>query len=148
MFCMRCGNAVPDDASFCPVCGEKMERYIFKEQELTNEYQYIFLCGSHYINSDQKDKRNVLRNFLKKKNAFYRPIILEDNFIFKKNKSRFLQYDDIYMKDLYQVEMVMNGLPNLPKCQLTSVYFLCRFLRKRLPFGLLVTAYAGTSGKP
>mgnify|MGYP001860454621 FL=1 len=87
-----------------------MERYIFKEQELTNEYQYIFLCGSHYINSDQKDKRNVLRNFLKKKNAFYRPIILEDNFIFKKNKSRFLQYDDIYMKDLYQVEMVMNYL--------------------------------------
>ena len=24
MFCMRCGNAVPDDASFCPVCGEKL----------------------------------------------------------------------------------------------------------------------------
>lgn len=87
-----------------------MKRYIFKEQEFSDEYRYIFLCGSHYIKNDEKDKRNVLRDFLKKNNACYCPIILEDNFIFKKNKSRFLLYDDIYMKDLYQVEMVMNYL--------------------------------------
>ena len=35
---------------------------------------------------------------------------LSKNFIFKKNRSRFLVYDDIYMKDLYQVEMLTNYL--------------------------------------
>lgn len=87
-----------------------MKRYIFKEQQITDEYRYIFLCGSHYLKRDKKDKRNVLRDFLKKEKSNYRPIILEDNFIFKKNISRFLFYDDIYMKDLYQVEMIMNYL--------------------------------------
>ena len=46
-----------------------MKRYIFKEQEFSNEYRYIFLCGSHYVRSNKKDKRNVLREFLKKENA-------------------------------------------------------------------------------
>lgn len=87
-----------------------MKRYIFKEQEITNEYRYIFLCGSHYIRSSAKDKRNVLRDFLKKANANYCPIILEDNFMFRNKTSRFLFYDDVYMKDLYQVEMVTNYL--------------------------------------
>ena len=87
-----------------------MKRYIFKEQEFSNEYRYIFLCGSHYVRSNKKDKRNVLREFLKKENANYCPIILEDNFMFRNKTSRFLLYDDIYMKDLYQVEMVTNYL--------------------------------------
>lgn len=87
-----------------------MKRYIFKEQELLNDYQYIFLCGSHYTRSNKQDKRNVLRGFLKKENANYYPIILEDNFVFRSESSRFLLYDDIYMKDLYQVEMVTNYL--------------------------------------
>ena len=52
-----------------------MKRYIFKEQEFSNEYRYIFLCGSHYVRSNKKDKRNVLREFLKKENANYCPII-------------------------------------------------------------------------
>ena len=43
-----------------------------------------------------------------------RPILLlyyrNTNFIFRKNSSRFLVYDDIYMKDLYQVEMLTNYL--------------------------------------
>ena len=81
-----------------------MKRYIFKEQEFSNEYRYIFLCGSHYVRSNKKDKRNVLREFLKKENANYCPIILEDNFMFRNKTSRFLLYDDIYMKDLYQVD--------------------------------------------
>ena len=87
-----------------------MKRYIFKEQEIINEYQYIFLCGSQYKGNNKNDKRNVLREFLKMQNINYRPIILEDNFIFKKNETRFLLYDDVYMKDLYQVEMLMNYL--------------------------------------
>ena len=88
--------------------GEKMKRYIFTEQEFSNEYRYIFLCGSHYAKTDKCDKRNVLREFLKKEKLSYCPIILEDNFIFAKSKSRLLRYDDIHMKDLYQVEMVTN----------------------------------------
>ena len=90
--------------------GEKMKQYIFTEQEFQNEYRYIFLCGSRYLRSSKKDKRNVLREFLKKENINYRPIILEDNFMFRSKTDRFLLYDDIYMKDLYQVEMVTNYL--------------------------------------
>lgn len=87
-----------------------MKRYIFTEEKIENEYKYIFLCGTHYVRKSKKDKRNVLRKFLKEENVNYRPIILEDNFIFKKNSSRFLVYDDIHMKNLYQVEMLMNYL--------------------------------------
>ena len=87
-----------------------MKRYIFAEQVILDEYKYIFLCGSHYTTRNKKDKRNILRDFLKKKSLSYCPIILEDNFIFKKSQSRFLLYDDIFMKNLYQVEMVMNYL--------------------------------------
>lgn len=87
-----------------------MKRYIFTEEKIENEYKYIFLCGTHYVRNSKKDKRNVLRKFLKEENVNYRPIILEDNFIFKKNSSRFLVYDDIHMKNLYQVEMLMNYL--------------------------------------
>lgn len=75
-----------------------------------DEYQYIFLCGSHYTENSTTDKRNVLRRFLENADSRYRPIILEDNFIFKRNSSRYLVYDDIHMKDLYQVEMLTNYL--------------------------------------
>lgn len=87
-----------------------MKNYIFTEQEFPSEYRYIFLCGSHYVRNNKKDKRNVLRKFLKDENLNYCPIILEDNFMFRSKTDRFLQYDDIYMKDLYQVEMVTNYL--------------------------------------
>lgn len=87
-----------------------MKQYIFKEYEFTDEYRYIFLCGSQYVRNNTTDKRNVLREFLKKENANYCPIILEDNFMFRGKSLRKLLYDDIYMKDLYQVEMVTNYL--------------------------------------
>jgi len=87
-----------------------MKKYIFKEQEIKEEYRYIFLCGAKYNGKDLTDKRNVLRIYLLKKNGNFRPIILEDNFIFGKKSKRFLRYGDIYMQDLYQVEMVMNYL--------------------------------------
>lgn len=87
-----------------------MKKYIFNEQKINNEYKYIFLCGTHYENKNKKDKRNILREFLNNKCKEYRTIILEDNFIFKKDNSRYLVYDDIHMKDLYQVEMLTNYL--------------------------------------
>lgn len=90
--------------------GEKMKRYIFREIEIIDEYRYIFVCGTKYRRNSVEDKRNVLRNFIKTYNSSYKPIILEDNFIFKKSNSRLLVYDDIYMKDLYQVEMLTNYL--------------------------------------
>lgn len=87
-----------------------MKRYIFKEQEIEEEYRYIFLCGTKYGRNDLTDKRNVLRAYLSENNHNFRPIILEDNFIFGKKDQGLLRYGDIYMKDLYQVEMVMNYL--------------------------------------
>ena len=87
-----------------------MMQYIFKEQELINEYRYIFLCGAQYKSGNQQDKRNVLRKYLNEKNPLYCPIILEDNFMFRKDSSRILRYDDIHLKDLYQVEMLTNYL--------------------------------------
>ena len=62
-----------------------MKRYIFKEKDIVDEYRYIFLCGTKYGRSSMRDKRNVLRNFVKENNFNYNPIILEDNFIFRKN---------------------------------------------------------------
>lgn len=88
-----------------------MKRYIFKEKDIVDEYRYIFLCGTKYgRRKSMKDKRNVIRNFVTEKNFNYKPIILEDNFIFKRNNTRFLNYDEIYMSDLYQVEMLTNYL--------------------------------------
>ena len=87
-----------------------MKKYIFIENSIENEYRYIFLCGTKFDAKNKLDKRIVLRDFLKKENIFYRPIILEDNFVFGKNSKKFLVYDDIHMKDLYQVEMLTNYL--------------------------------------
>lgn len=90
--------------------GGTMKKYIFKEQKIVQEYKYIFLCGTHYEKENERDKRNVLRQFLGDEGENYRAVILEDNFIFKKDSSRYLVYDDIHMKDLYQVEMLTNYL--------------------------------------
>lgn len=87
-----------------------MEKYIFIENSIENEYRYIFLCGTKFDAKNEADKRIVLRDFLKKENILYRPIILEDNFVFVKNRKKFLAYDDIHMKNLYQVEMLTNYL--------------------------------------
>lgn len=87
-----------------------MNKYIFRENNIENEYRYIFLCGTKFVAKDKTDKRIVLSEFLKKENISYRPIILEDNFVFAKNSKKFLVYDDIHMKNLYQVEMLTNYL--------------------------------------
>lgn len=87
-----------------------MKRYIFNEQKIEDEYKYIFLCGTMYGRNNLTDKRNVLRAYLSENNSNFRPIILEDNFMFGKSRQRLLRYGDIYMNNLYQVEMVMNYL--------------------------------------
>jgi len=87
-----------------------MKKYIFRENSIENEYRYIFLCGTKFDAKNKADKRIVLSEFLKNENRFYKPIILEENFVFAKNSKKFLVYDDIHMRDLYQVEMLTNYL--------------------------------------
>lgn len=89
-----------------------MNKYILNTNyKVENEYKYIFLCGTKYTYGDNKDKRNVLREFLMQKSQCYIPIILEENFIFRTSRtSNKLFYDDVYMKNLYQVEMLFNCL--------------------------------------
>ena len=86
-----------------------MEKYCFNLEYSGDFYKLIFLCGSKYVGSNVNDKRNVLRKHLLEKNPLYRPIILEDNFIFSK-KTTFLAYGDIYMKNLYDVEFLVSLL--------------------------------------
>lgn len=68
-----------------------------------NPYKIIFLCGSFY-RKNEKDKRLILKNFLKEKAANYYPIILEENFLFQSNSVQYLAYDDIILKDLHVIE--------------------------------------------
>ena len=90
--------------------GIRMKKYIFREQKIEDEYGYIFLCGVRYERTEPTDKRKILRTYLKEYDSNLRPIILEDNFIFGRKSQRLLRYGDIYMQDLYQVEMIMNYL--------------------------------------
>lgn len=90
-----------------------MSKYIFKNNGKSNElYKFIFLCGSKYVQSDTTDKRNVLKEHLKKINDLYRIIILEENFTFS-NKKKYLNYGDIYMRNLYDVEFLVSQLSDV-----------------------------------
>ena len=86
-----------------------MGKYCFNLEYSGSFYKLIFLCGSKYVGSNKSDKRNVLRKHLLEKSPLYRPIILEDNFIFSK-KTTFLAYGDIYMRNLYDVEFLVSLL--------------------------------------
>lgn len=93
------------------------KKYIFTDQTIKNPYKFVFLCGSYYNAKDSSDKRKVLKKFLEEEDGV-RPIILEENFGFaqrlenggKKKKPKYLLYDDIYLQDLYSVEMLMSYL--------------------------------------
>ena len=85
-----------------------MGKYYFVESEIEGEYRYVFLCGSKYRNGEKQDKRNVLSAYLSKCNSLFKPIILEKNFIFKRESSKYLSYDDVYMSNLYQVELLVS----------------------------------------
>ena len=90
-----------------------MSKYIFKNKEEKNElYKFIFLCGSKYVKSDVSDKRNVLKKHLENINSSYRIIILEENFSFSKSKI-YLDYGDIYMRNLYDVEFLVSLLSDV-----------------------------------
>ncbi|PKZ96353.1 retron St85 family effector protein [Streptococcus parasanguinis] len=90
-----------------------MSKYIFKNKEEKNElYKFIFLCGSKYVKSDVSDKRNVLKKHLENINSSYKIIILEENFTFSKS-TMYLNYGDIYMRNLYDVEFLVSLLSDV-----------------------------------
>lgn len=64
----------------------------------------VFLCGSKYAPESGKDKRIVLKDFLLKQDEDYQTIILEEHFVFAKHKKGYLAYDNIFLKNLTEVE--------------------------------------------
>lgn len=80
---------------------------VFKNNyKYSKPLQIVFLCGSHFDKKGTKDKRKVLKKFIEQSNSNIRGIILEENFVFKQNSKRYLSYDDIFLKDLAQVEQL------------------------------------------
>lgn len=83
-----------------------MKYFIENNSIVSNDYRFVFLCGSKFNRNDKRDKRKVLKALLdKEKNV--RTIILEDNFNFKANKD-LLGYEDIDLFDLYHIETLVN----------------------------------------
>lgn len=81
-----------------------MSRYYFCENEIEEGFAVSFLCGAKYKEKDASDKRNVLKAHIESLDPINRVIILEERFDFSpSNKSR-LSYDDIFLKNLRDVE--------------------------------------------
>ncbi|MGM9551247.1 MAG: hypothetical protein ACI3XA_03230 [Clostridia bacterium] len=78
--------------------------YKFEETNYSIDYNIIFLCGVKFNKTNDNDKRNVLKRHIETLSAQNRVIILEENFVFSKPGKTKLAYDDIFMKNLYDVE--------------------------------------------
>lgn len=79
-------------------------KFFVNDLKIDEIFNIVFLCGCKYT-KDHTDKRNVLKAFLEKDKSI-NVIILEENFNFLSINSskRALYYDDIFLKDLSQVE--------------------------------------------
>lgn len=66
----------------------------------------VFLCGNKYSKNDSNDKRNILKEYIEEKHIGFRAIILEENFFFQKTNLNFLSYDDVFLRNLEQVEQL------------------------------------------
>lgn len=82
-----------------------MENYLFVESEIERRERIFFLCGVRFQNHNS-DKRIVLKKYITSINRLYKVVILEENFMFRKNTKGYLAYDDIFMKNLKQVEIL------------------------------------------
>jgi hypothetical protein len=71
-----------------------------------NPLQVVFLCGNKFDYKGTKDKRKVLKNFIENSDSRNHVIILEENFCFTKTNKRYLSYDEIFLKNLAQVEQL------------------------------------------
>ena len=52
----------------------------------------------------QKEKRTILKEYLSQSAVNCQSIILEENFVFSKQRRNYLAYDNIFLKNLSEVE--------------------------------------------
>ena len=69
-------------------------------------FHIVFLCGSKFVYSNRRDKRNVLQCYINENIDNYHSVILEKHFSFGKTNKNYLAYDDIYLNGLAQVEQL------------------------------------------
>lgn len=84
------------------------KKYKFnKNIEIKNPLRVFFLCGTKFRKKSLEDKRNVLKNYIE---TNYAPngkvIILEEHFMFGEAVKNYLSYDDIFMKNLKDIELL------------------------------------------
>ncbi|WP_144475473.1 retron St85 family effector protein [Cytobacillus oceanisediminis] len=85
----------------------KSEEYKFnKKTQITDPLRVFFLCGTKFSKDQPDDKRNVLKSHLENKNFNYKVIILEEHFIFGSTTKEYLSYDEIFMKNLKDIELL------------------------------------------
>jgi len=86
-----------------------------------NEFSYsdplniIFLCGAQYLKRGGKkprEKRDILKKYLESTLERTNVIILEENFCFGKTTKNYLSYDDVFLKNLAQVEQLASLYAN------------------------------------
>lgn len=93
-----------------------MQSYVFVEKELSNHLSISFLCGAKYNEKSVADKRNVLKAHIEALDPANHVIILEQNFDFASSNKSLLKYDDIFLRNLRDVET------------LTALYSDCVFI--------------------
>ncbi len=80
---------------------------IFKDKYLCKNYPHIvFLCGNKFVGKNNNDKRSILKSFIENNIPNFYAVILEENFMFKKTNQEYLSYDEIFLKNLFQVEQL------------------------------------------
>lgn len=85
--------------------GGEFELLIYRDKYICEKYPHIvFLCGNKFVGEKKHDKRSILKKYIEKNISDFYSIILEENFMFKKTNQTYLSYDDIFLKNLFQVE--------------------------------------------
>jgi len=87
------------------------DKYFNLNGIINNPVRIFFLCGSYYnpYNSELKDKRIVLKEYIESLNVNYKCLILEDKFVFR-NINKKLNYNDINIKSLKSIEVLTSLL--------------------------------------
>jgi len=80
---------------------------IYKDKYICNKYpRIVFLCGNKFVGQEKNDKRSILKEYIEKNAVNFYSIILEENFMFKNTTKSYLSYDDIFLKNLFEVEQL------------------------------------------
>lgn len=77
--------------------------------KLKNNYNICFLCGTLY--NRNSDKRKHLKDFLED-NFNVQAVILEEKFSFDEKKEEMLHYNDAFLNNLYDVEILTSLFSN------------------------------------